>query len=238
MACCKEHWFLISLCPHSNSTYPKTRGRQYLTLPADRSIAMKQSTSCETDSHSAGQEITRLLWKPNAHYRVQTRPPPVNTITPCLWFIFITLSHLHLGLPSGPFPSRFPAPQYAIFISSCHFPSLESTTAEELNMFQVLRVKNTRQTDRQTNGCTHKERLSNNFSKFPNFESFSGHDPEPVPLTSLRSILMLSSHLLPIFQVNERRGRDSTPASHSAGPGFKSRAEHTSYPDWDCRSFP
>jgi len=31
---------------------------------------MEQSFPCKLNSHSYNQEISRLLWNPNAHYRV------------------------------------------------------------------------------------------------------------------------------------------------------------------------
>jgi hypothetical protein len=55
---------------------------------------MQQSPSWEADSHSASQEIHRLLLDPKIHYRVHNSPPvgPVmdqlslaHTIMPVLW---------------------------------------------------------------------------------------------------------------------------------------------------------
>ena len=54
---------------------------------------MEQSPSWETNRFSGSQEITRILWNPNVHYRIHNcRPPvpmlnqldPVHTPTPPL----------------------------------------------------------------------------------------------------------------------------------------------------------
>jgi hypothetical protein len=75
-------------------------------------------SSWEANSHSASQEIPRLLWNPKAHYRVHMSPQlipilsqmnTVHTFPPYFPKIhFNIISHLHLGLLSSLFPSGFP----------------------------------------------------------------------------------------------------------------------------------
>jgi hypothetical protein len=75
------------------------------------------SSSWETASCAAIQELPSILWTPKVHYRVQKSPPlvpilsqtnPVHTTPSYLRSILILFTHLCLGLPSGLFPSGFP----------------------------------------------------------------------------------------------------------------------------------
>ena len=79
---------------------------------------MEQSPTWKANRFSANQEIPRILWNPNVHYRIRKLPPPVpilSQIDPVhkpssisRRSILILSSHLRLGLPSGLFPSGFP----------------------------------------------------------------------------------------------------------------------------------
>jgi hypothetical protein len=78
---------------------------------------MEQSPSWEAKSHSSSQEIPRILWNPEVHYRVHKRLPlvpipsqmnPVHTFPPYFSQVHSNIIlPLCLGLPSGLFPSDF-----------------------------------------------------------------------------------------------------------------------------------
>ena len=79
---------------------------------------MVQSPSWDANWFAASQEIPRILWNPNVHYRTHKRPPPVPILgqpnpihipTSHLLEIHPNIStHLRLSLPIGLFPSGFP----------------------------------------------------------------------------------------------------------------------------------
>ena len=79
---------------------------------------MEQSPSWEANSPSASQEISRILWNPNVHYRVHKSSPHIPILNqinliyapiPLLEDPFLILSsHLRLGLPSGLLPPGIP----------------------------------------------------------------------------------------------------------------------------------
>jgi hypothetical protein len=95
---------------------------------------MEQRPSWEANSFSASQEIPRILWNPEVHYRIHKSPPPVHILSqlnpvhtphPTSWrSVLILSSHLRLGLPSGRLPSGLPtkilyAPRFSRIHATC-----------------------------------------------------------------------------------------------------------------------
>ena len=77
---------------------------------------MEKSPSWEANRFAASQEIHRILWNLNVHYRIHKCPPPLHILsqldpvhTATSWRSTLILSsHLRLGLRSGLFPTVFP----------------------------------------------------------------------------------------------------------------------------------
>jgi hypothetical protein len=80
------------------------------------SYAVEETPYWEPNPFSAGQEIPHILRNSRVHYHIHKCPAPVIVLSqidpvhyPTSWrSIVILYSHLHLGLPSGLFPSGFP----------------------------------------------------------------------------------------------------------------------------------
>jgi len=80
--------------------------------------SIQQRLSWEANRFSASQEIPRILWRPNIHYRIHKYSPffpilsqldPFYTAHPTSWRPILTSSsHLRLGLPSYLFPHQDP----------------------------------------------------------------------------------------------------------------------------------
>jgi hypothetical protein len=83
----------------------------YLLTPYSR-VLLRQAKR-----FSPGQEILGMLWNPQVHYRIHKYPPPVPVLSQldsvhAPIFHLILSSRLHLGLPSGLFPSGFPTKNF------------------------------------------------------------------------------------------------------------------------------
>jgi hypothetical protein len=103
---------------------------------------MEQGPSWEANNQSANQEIPRLSWNPNVHYRFHEKPPPapilshVNPVhtSPLLFPIIL---HLGLRLPSGLFPSVFPIKIFYAFLIS-HMIATYPAHLLHLNFINVI----------------------------------------------------------------------------------------------------
>jgi len=101
--------------------------------------SVEQSPPSEAGSHSAGQEISRLLWNLKFQYRVHNSPQvrcflSTPSLTISLRFILILSSHLRLGLPSGLFLTGFLTKILYSFIVS----PVRSTFPSHLILFDLI----------------------------------------------------------------------------------------------------
>jgi hypothetical protein len=54
---------------------------QILQICMILTYSMEQSPSWEANRFSLSQDIPRILWNPNVHYRIHTCPPPVRALS-------------------------------------------------------------------------------------------------------------------------------------------------------------
>jgi hypothetical protein len=98
------NWFLVLLCSQPSFIIPVTFLQYYLVT-----YSMEQSTSWEANWFADSQEIPRVLWNPNVHYRTDKRPPPVPILsqpnpvhTPTTHFPKIRLNIILPSTPGSP----------------------------------------------------------------------------------------------------------------------------------------
>ena len=141
--------FCPSVCPHTSATHPQDGfslnrilgilakiAEKLRTLLNFLTYSMEQSTSWEANRFSASQEIPRILWNPNVHYRTHKCPPPVPILnqldpvqTPTSHFEKIRLNIIlpsTSGSPEWSLSARFPHqnPVYdSPLPSTCYMPS-------------------------------------------------------------------------------------------------------------------
>ena len=101
----------------------------YIYITYLLTYSMEQSPFWEANRFSASQGIPCILWNPKVHHRIHKCPPPVPILrqvdqvhAATSHFLKIHLNitlHLHLGLPSGLFPSSFPTKNLCVCVCVC-----------------------------------------------------------------------------------------------------------------------
>jgi hypothetical protein len=88
---------------------------------AELTNSMELSTTWEATGCAATREPPSILWKPNAHYRIDERPLLVRIVSQTNpRSILVLWTHLRLDLPSGLLPSGFPTSNLYAFLVSIH----------------------------------------------------------------------------------------------------------------------